>query len=778
MPAHHPSSGRRWPPLVHEPQRCQPCWPLARPPVPLVRPVDLAHIHGFKDRSRVTDVHLAEQMFMAVDHSALLAHVPRSSSFASNIPHPPRTLKDRRSPHCRVRTILLQDVAPLVLLEDFTCGSAIESLIGNCNNGGLYASPFPCVLPTGKKGQMHVLSNSWYWCPSCEKAEQFAEPIPAPTGESKTGPASRIVGFVTSSIPKGPSAKSTTGGIWKHFSNKLSFLSHPSRVKDNTMGKAELDGGPEPTHEQNIEVSAHDDGLDGSPATIVAEKDGLPVQGFAPGDDVRLAALRFFPNYPFTAELGSTPLAELHDSQPVTGLNPKYSELSADDSFQFNEAAAYEKTSMLVYPEPRSELSTYANDGHPDSGLDLKYLIYQADVPNHDHLPPYQNKTFGNVGETQVLGNRLFTSPESTAVLPGGLIYSTPIEMPETMPETWQSRLTDGRRSNRSYHQLMVPGHPSLSSDESDPQDSYQHTDFLQNHETIRPSLYQRSFTRGRPDDDGSLGQVRSLWYFQSQASQSAHVQRTAVANRLGGQAEFRNHSDDSHLVSPMSSPDLYSPSEHPHIVSPSSLDFNRGIPGDQRSSLDSSNMIGASTDSQTPDTSESFNCSSQPELNDVHQLEARLRTSPASSLSEKYSHSSSGPSTSAASSHRDSIRSSKISLSTQATSTGISLMLPSNQDLVEVAAVPQDSNLQEISKCPECSPERPTVFRGKPQDRKSNMNRHLLYCHGEKKKFPCPVHGCSMESSRPDNVRKHLRTVDHDVTLKRSNARRKKRNV
>ena len=469
------------------------------------------------------------------------------------------------------------------------------------------------------------------------------------------------------------------------------------------MGKAELDGGSEPRHEQNIEVSAHDDDLDDSPATIVAEKDGSPVQGVAPGDDVRLAALRFFPDYPFTAELGSTPLAELHDSQPVTGLNPKYSELSADDSFQFNEAAAYEKTSMLVYPEPQSELSTYANDGHPGSGLDLKYLIYQADVPNHDYLPRYQNKTFGNVGETQVLGNRLFTSPESTAVLPGGSIYSTPIEMPDTMPEIWQSRLTDGRRSNRSYDQLMVPGHPSLNSDESDPQDSYQHTNILQNHELDRPPSYQWLSTRDRLDDDSSFGQVCPHWYPQAQALQPGHIERTAIANRLGGQAEYHNRSDDSHLVSPMGSPGLYILPEHPHIVSTSSPVFNRDIPGDQYISLDSSNILQASRDTQAPDA------------------------------------------------------------------------FASDQHSFEVTAAPGDPDLEEISKCPECSSEQPATFSGKLRDRKSNMNRHIRTCHGEKK-FLCPFEGCRMESSRPDNVRKHLRTVDH--TLKRSNARRKKRNV
>ncbi|KAL8877108.1 MAG: hypothetical protein Q9198_004816 [Flavoplaca austrocitrina] len=464
------------------------------------------------------------------------------------------------------------------------------------------------------------LSNSWYWCPTCEKAEQFAEPIPAPTCVSRTGPASRLVGFVTSSIPKGSSAKGTTGGIWKHFSNKLGFLSHPPRVKNNTMvkdnvmGKAELDGGPEPMQEQNIKVSAHDHGLDGSPASIVAEKDGLPVHRFAPGDNVQFGAPWFSPDHLFTAELGSTHLAELHDSQPWTGLDPKYSELESHGPSGYIEASANNSTLMVVQPAPSFELSTHANDGHPGSGHNLTSLYYQTDAPHHDHLPLYRNQTFGNLRETQVLGNRPFTSPESTAVLPGGL---TPIEMPPTMPQIRRSSLTDEHRSHRSYSPLMVPSHPSLGSDQSDPQDSYQHTNFLQNHETIGPPLYQRSFRRDRPDDDGSLDTFLCCW----DSSQSGHIQAFAVANTLGGQAEFRNHSDDSHLVSPMSSPDLYSPSEHPHIVSPSSLDFNRGIPGDQHSSLDSSNMIGASTDSQTPDPSESFNHSSQPELNDVHQL-------------------------------------------------------------------------------------------------------------------------------------------------------------
>ncbi|KAI4278059.1 MAG: hypothetical protein LQ337_001282 [Flavoplaca oasis] len=615
------------------------------------------------------------------------------------------------------------------------------------------------------------LSNSWYWCPSCEKGEQFAEPIPASTGVSKIGPASRIVGFVTSAIPKSSSAKSTTGGFWKHFSNKLDFRSHPPKVKDNMMGKAELDGAS--MHEQRFIFSARDEALVGSPANIAAEKDGSPVQRFAPGN-VHFAATCFSPDHLSTAELGSTHSTELHGSLPSSGLYPKHSELSADDPDQCIEASTSKNTTAPAYTEPQSKLSTHANDGHAGSELDLVYLTDQRDVPHLDHPLPYQIKTFENLRATQGLGNRPFTS-KPTAVLPEGL---KPIEMPVTMPETLRSSLTDERRSDLSYGQLMVvPGDPSQGSDRSDPQDSFQPTNSLQYHGMDLSPLDQWPFTRDCLDDDCSLEKVRSPWYLHNQAPQSGHVQRTAVANWLGGQAECRNHSQDSHFVSPMGGPGLYSLPEHPCIVSTSSPVFNRDIPGDQYSSLGSSTILQANRDTQAPDASGSFNCSSSSVPYEGHQLEARLRTPPASSLSERYSFSSSSPSTSAASSHRDSMRSSKISFSTQATSAETSLVSPSNQHSFEVTAAPGDPDLEEISKCLECSSERPATFSGKPRDRRSYLNRHIRTCHGEKK-FLCPFHGCPMESSRPDNVRKHLRTVDHDVTLKRSNARRKKRNV
>lgn len=653
------------------------------------------------------------------------------------------------------------------------------------------------------------LSNSWYWCPSCGEAEQFAEPIPALTSESKLGPASRIVRFVTSSTQKSPSTKSTTGRLWKHISNKLYFLSRPPRARDNTMGKAELCDNPSPFQcELGYTFSRPDDDVNDKPTTIATEIDGMPVQPFALGS-VHPAATSFSPgtSYNHAAELESMHRLELHQSQLLARWellgDLRASELPSGDGltrchpFKCIEASAINDTPTPTHPESRSELSTPANNRHSGSGPDADYSTFLADTPHYDHPPPYQVKTSGNSRDTQALGYPQILSTESNFVLPGGLTYSMPVEMPPAMPKSQQSSHAYEHRRQCSQNSLPAPSPLLLSSNRSDPLNSFQYTYSPQNHEINRPSSYQWPFTRERSPDDTSIAQVYSFWH--RQASQSDQVKRTSVAKKISGQGNYRNYSQDSRLVSPMGSPVPYTPSlpgdrhvvspvpytsslpEDPHVVSPtSSSDPNRTMREDQCRSLCSTDTVGPGTHSQALDEFEPYTLPSPPVSDEVHRLNGQCYsgTQPVASLSERYSLSTSSPLTSKSTSNRDSTRSNNISDTTQVTSPEASPVSPSDQESFEFTVTPQTSNSQESLKCPECSPKNPAHFTGSLPDQRSNLNRHILYCHGEGEKFKCPADGCNKEFSRPDNLKSHRRKVHKDVSPKRSNARRKRRTV
>lgn len=647
------------------------------------------------------------------------------------------------------------------------------------------------------------LSHSWYWCPSCGKPEQFAEPIPSLTSESKLGPASRIVGFVTSSTQKSPSTKRTTGRLWKHISNKLSFLSRLPRARDNTMGKAELCDHFSPFYQEpGYALSRPDDDVNDKPTTIATEKDGLPVQPFAVGS-VHPAATWFSPgmSHNLAAELESMHRSELHHSQFWAGWELPGDGLSSCHPFKRIEASEINDTPTPTHPDSRSELSTPANYRHSGSEPDVDYSTSVADIPHYDHPLPYQIKTSGNSRETQALGSPQIVSTESTIVLPGGLTYSMPLGMPAAMPKPQQSSLACEHRRHRPQNSLPAPGPLLLSSNRSDPLNSFQYTHSPQNHEINRPRSYQWPFTQERPPDDTSIAQVYSFWH--RQASQSNQVKHTSVTKKISGHSSYRNYSQDSCLVSPMASPVPYTPSlpgdpriispmaspvpytpslpGDPHVVSPTSnSDSNRSMREDQCRSLCSPDTVGPGTDTQAPDEFKPYTLPSPPVLDEVHTFNGQCYsgTPPVSSLSERYSLPTSSPLTSTTTSNRLSTRSSNISDTTQVTSPEASPVSSSNQESFEFTVTPQTSNSQDGLKCPQCPPNNPAQFTGSLQDRKSNLNRHLRYCHGEGGRFKCPADGCNKDYGRPDNLKSHRRSMHQDVPPKRSNASRKRRTV
>ncbi|KAL8946802.1 MAG: hypothetical protein Q9222_006850 [Ikaeria aurantiellina] len=143
----------------------------------------------------------------------------------------------------------------------------------------------------------------------------------------------------------------------------------------------------------------------------------------------------------------------------------------------------------------------------------------------------------------------------------------------------------------------------------------------------------------------------------------------------------------------------------------------------------------------------------------------------PASTPAEQSSTSLSSPSQSMSSSHRTSTGESNRTGPTPPTSTEVSPLSNSAQSTFATFLPPQPSQIRGITQCPEC----PTEFTGSFQDRRSNLKRHIKYCHGQQGKFRCP--GCSKEYSRPDNLTKHRRTVHQDIPKpQRSNAHRARR--
>ncbi|KAL8709402.1 MAG: hypothetical protein Q9220_005785 [cf. Caloplaca sp. 1 TL-2023] len=139
----------------------------------------------------------------------------------------------------------------------------------------------------------------------------------------------------------------------------------------------------------------------------------------------------------------------------------------------------------------------------------------------------------------------------------------------------------------------------------------------------------------------------------------------------------------------------------------------------------------------------------------DRYQLTAIL---PASTSTEKLSSPLSSPCQSMSSDNRTSIGESNGTGPTPPTSTEVSPLSTSAQSTFSTVSPSQSSQVRGVTQCPAC----PTEFTGSFQDRRSNLKRHVRYCHG-RETFRCPTSGCNKEYSRPDNLTKHRRTVHQD---------------
>ncbi|KAL8726275.1 MAG: hypothetical protein Q9166_006821 [cf. Caloplaca sp. 2 TL-2023] len=128
-------------------------------------------------------------------------------------------------------------------------------------------------------------------------------------------------------------------------------------------------------------------------------------------------------------------------------------------------------------------------------------------------------------------------------------------------------------------------------------------------------------------------------------------------------------------------------------------------------------------------------------------------------------------------STNTSSAESSKMSTTTQSIPTEASSDSAGTPSSFSMTVPPQPCKARGVLHCPKCPPESPTAFHGSLQDRRSNLKRHLKYCHGKQEPSRCPQKGCNNGYSRPDGLTKHLQSKHKDVpSLQRSNAHKVRR--
>ncbi|KAL8679379.1 MAG: hypothetical protein Q9186_004345 [Xanthomendoza sp. 1 TL-2023] len=629
------------------------------------------------------------------------------------------------------------------------------------------------------------LANSWYWCPFCRKAEQFAVPEPTLTSDPKAELASGVVDPTNLSTRRTSKGKSTTTRFWRHIGNKLGFLSqHPMAQSSKSIGLAELDS---PNLPWNGSASARTCtmSLDKSSSMTVNE-DPLPAQyssfGHTHPSDVWFSPeeLRYQ-----VAEIDSIQRSELMASQLWTGWIPKTLELASSGDSGLDHDYPYEPTnveSSMVHARPThqgplSELPTNpADEPYFGPALDFVNLPHSlSNLPIYQQAPLYQTTPGLDMPQKSSRDPEIGESNAPTASSLGGPEYSFPVEMPASIPNVQQTNLSYG--GCRPQLNKSLPDPPLVDVNRSSALDNLQSTLSQRHQEMVRCPSHQWSFTMGPTSTDTSVDQVYPLWHEQgprpivSMCTSIGRLPRYHQGHRLLPQ--------DSRLVSPISTPELSAPGLHKErlysspdssFVSPlTESDFDTNGCEHEGPSVGSVNMIRPCIKTCARTDYQQIACSLPIVSEKVFKSgeQACVANSPSSSSAKRSHHSSL---TSMMSSSTDSTRSSNTgSNSTQATSTEVSPVSPSTAPSFQPTATSQTLDEPDVTKCPKCS----KLFHGTLSDRKSNLHRHLQYCHGQGKRFKCPTDGCKKDYSRPDNVIKHRRDIHQGLpALQRSNAR------
>lgn len=602
------------------------------------------------------------------------------------------------------------------------------------------------------------LSNSWYWCPFCERGEHFADSAPVLSSCPKPEPSSEVLDCPRRPAPGKTNFNNTTAQLLRHLGSKLGLLPQSQMFRlPTSMGLGEQ-------NDQDITNHGFDSGWEQNPASVSEldasmKKDSNPVQrpfieavGFA----LTVKRAGFCP--PQELEAPQNQPSEPQGNWQWTNYSPVPAELS--DGFdhhlplELNGSTTFHSNAEYRCSKP------FSNDNHPG-----------PTDPTH-----------------------LSESPEQLPQYQASATEETQLETP-----AWRSRTAPSRFTFPRY---------GCSTDILPIDDSaiyyFEQAPFISTNDPLSPPV--NPYT-GRHYDPTTTkrncvslqpGQMTIEWPLGPFPRTPTSTNR----NRLIGQEppyegfqnqSYNNHTNNQAMITPYAF-------REPNLSSPSpALPRSDPMPGtyDARKRTWDSVPFSSEDAHHTTDNQEqlwpisplgslennSINSSwTVSQLSSDGAQEARVGESWLSPLIPVAAPSPSKPLPPLLLSNRSSGDISQTNPSTQPTSTEVSPVSaeftatstevsPVSADFT-AATTAQSRTAKGVSKCPQCE----TLFKGSDQDRKGNLKRHIKYYHGNEK-FKCPL--CTTEFSRPDNLLKHRRTVHQNAfPLRRSNAQRVRRSL
>ena len=591
------------------------------------------------------------------------------------------------------------------------------------------------------------LSNSWYWCPFCERGEHFAEPGPVLSSWPKPEPSSEVFDSPKCPAPGKTNFNNTTAQLLRHLASKLGLLPQSQMLRlPTSMGLGE-------DNDQDITNHRFDSVWEQSTASV-SELDGSEKQDTNPVQHPGIETVEFawtfkradfcppeleaphsqpsepqgnrqWTNYP--AELSDHRRPLNLDGSTTSNSNAEYrrssSNLFSNDSHpgptdpthlsespeqlpQY-QASATEET-QLETPAGRSRIApsrfTFPRYGYPTDRLSIKdftmYPFEQAlsPPPNYSLSPPVNPYTGRHYDPTTTKRNCVSVSlqpGQRTILSPLGSFPQTPRLIGQGTPHRgFQDQSYNNHTNNQGMITPFAFSEPNLSS----PSLALPRSDPM-------PGPYN---TRKRP--------LYSVPLSSEDAYQATDNQEQLWSMSPPGSLE-NNFTNLSWTVSQLSSDGAQEARVNEPQLSPS---ISVAAPGPSMPlpPLPSSNRCSGEFSQTNPST--------QPTSTEVSPVSAEFT----------------------------------------ATSTEVS---PVSADFT-AATTPQSRTAKGVSKCPHCE----APFKGNFQE--GNLKRHIKYSHGDQK-FKCPI--CTTECSRPDNLMKHRRTVHENAfPLRRSNARKVRRSL
>lgn len=592
------------------------------------------------------------------------------------------------------------------------------------------------------------LSNSWYWCPFCKQGEQFADSGPTSSGCPEVEPSPAVVGeCATQSKQRGTHSKTTTARLWKHIGNKLGLVSQPQMFRPpsgvalaNSCGQVLSENG------SNLVRNPRSLDLDQIFATPLDQRTKAD-QHYNMGALITASESK---------QVCTPSMAEL---EPEYGQRwelqgtPMMSELSDGFDQRQPQELIGSSTVNAYYQHPRS-----AHRPYPDS---INLCHPGQSSRQSEQLPPYicSTKRAGQLGPPLQSSSTVLNLPSYDGF---GDTTSTNNSI------TYQANHLEQSSCLKAGGWLSYPMPP--------------HADVCHN-----ASLLTKTYSLGLQPNEEISGWPLSRYPWCPDALLSTDCDGT-----LDRSASHCNY-QESRYTAPMSHSNmtLFNSPKGMCLSTPNGS-LSRRITitepydaSEQSSQLTpvvsqeayQSNEGHQQTWSTSPVTS-----SGNPRSETVSPLspdgarEVRATHGKHKPFSPVTPLASPSSPNSLMSSYRNSAQSNQTKTSTPPTSTEVSPVSAGTQPSFPTNAASQVSKTRGVSRCPECTSESPTEFHGSYQDRRSNLKRHIQYCHNQQR-FKCPTDGCNKDYSRPDNLTKHRRATHQDgLPLQRSNAHKVRR--